>query len=119
MCDEGCVARGSLRACEWDECALGGVNPVLINDCVCCAEDTGSSAIHACVCLALSLSLSLICLPRSPPLPTLQVERGTMRACGSSKVRLRYGIKYVLLLLGQDWQAAGRRQPMLTISGLR
>lgn len=37
-------------------CALRGVNPVLINDCVRCAEDPGSSAIHVCMCLALSLS---------------------------------------------------------------
>lgn len=67
MCDEGCVACGSLRACEWDECALGGVNPVLINDRVCCAEDTGSSAIHVCVCLALSLSLTYLSTSLSPP----------------------------------------------------
>lgn len=63
-----------LRACEWDECALRGVNPVLINDCMCCAEDTGSSVIHVCVSLAFALSLSLPYLsvylaPPPPPLP--------------------------------------------------
>ncbi len=30
-------------------------------------------------------------------------------------MRLRYGIKYVLLLLGQGLEAAGCRQPVLTI----
>lgn len=104
MCDEGCAA------CEWDVRVLGGVNPVLINDCMCCAEDTVCVCVCACepVCVCAPSLLSLTYLSASlSPLPTLRAERGTMRACGSSKVRLRYGIKYVLLLLGRDSRAAG------------
>lgn len=69
MCDEGCAA------CEWDVRALGGVNPVLINDCVCCAEDTVCVCVRelprvcVCVCVRLAFSLLLICLPRSPLCP--------------------------------------------------
>lgn len=84
---------------------------------VCCAEDTGSGVIHVSLFLShpLCVSLSLVIFGRLSPCPLSKMEQGTMRVCGSSKVRLRYGIKCVLLLLGQDLQAAGQQQPMLTI----
>lgn len=70
-CVTGAAERDSSCVCE-----LGGVNPLLINGCTCCAEDTNGSVIHACMHAPHSVSASLtpslliyFCL--SLPLPTL------------------------------------------------
>lgn len=124
---EGCTSTHTcvIRAAERGSscvCELGGVNPLLINGCACCAEDTNGSVIHACMhaphpCLCLARSLSFdIFLPLSPPAHSLKwhEEQGV---CGSSKVRLRFRMKRVLLLLGHYLQAAGCRQPLLMFLG--
>lgn len=65
---------------------------------------------HGCVFLTLSLLLFVYLTLSLPILCKWREEQ--YEECGSSKVRLRYGFKYVLLLLGK---AAGRWQPVLSI----
>lgn len=80
-------------------CELRGVNSVLIIGCMCCAEDTGSS-VDSCTCLCVPLpSLSYHV---SNSLSPCLLSKWGEEQCGSSKVKLSYGIKYMLLLLGED-----------------
>lgn len=52
-----CVIRAAERASSC-VCELGGVNPLLINGCTCCAEDTNGSVFHACMHAPHSVSAS-------------------------------------------------------------
>lgn len=61
-----------IRAAERDPscvCELGGVNPLLINGCMCCAEDADGSVIHACMHAPHSVSASLTPSPLIDSLP--------------------------------------------------